>query len=74
MSEQEFVKMFEHYAKTRRGIEFLTGYFKTMFKHCVIEHEENECCGVQHSIDFYENHIVNLMFNDFEEENEKKHI
>ena len=43
MSEQEFADMFEHYAKTRRGIKFLTGYFQTMFKHCVIEHEENEC-------------------------------
>lgn len=64
MSEQEFADMFERYAKTRRGIKFLTGYFQTMFKHCTIEHEENECFGVQHTMDFYD--IENLMTNDFE--------
>lgn len=74
MSEQEFADMFERYAKTRRGIAFLTGYFRTMFKHCVIEHEESECCGVQHTVDFYEEHIVNLMTEDFEEEDKKMHV
>ena len=28
MSEQEFADMFERYAKTRRGIEFLSDYFQ----------------------------------------------
>ena len=64
MTEQEFADMFERYAKTPRGIKFLTGYVKTMFKHCVIEHEENECFGVQHTMDFYD--IENLMADDFE--------
>ena len=64
MSEQEFADMFERYAKTRRGIEFLTSYFQTMSKYCIIQHEESECCGIQHTMDF--SGIVNLMIKDFE--------
>lgn len=69
MTEQEFADMFERYAKTRRGIEFLSGYFQKMLKRCVIEHSESECFGVQHTMDFY--NTVDCMVEDFEAEESK---
>lgn len=69
MAEQEFADMFERYAKTRRGIEFLTGYFQKMMKHCEISHNESECFGVEHEVNFYD--IVDNVAMDFEEETKK---
>ena len=69
MTEQEFADMFERYAKTRRGIEFLSDYFQKMLKHCVIEHSESECFGIQHTMDFY--NTVDCMVEDFEAEKSK---